>query len=103
MHPLHDYISGQIAERLKESRIVVMYDKREELRPFFSELSANAASGGETISITIGNRKATLYIFDGSFLKARFAVEKRTAGDQAEETLIYVPGLERDAKGSLLM
>jgi hypothetical protein len=102
MHPLHDYIAGQVAERLQDRRVVVMYDKREELRPFFSELVGKPVSGVVT-PVTIGNRKATLYIFDGSFLKVRFAVENLTAGDQAEETLIYVPGLERDAKGSLLM
>ena len=29
MHPLHDYIARQVSERLKDHRIVVMYDPRE--------------------------------------------------------------------------
>ena len=28
MHPLHDYIARQVSERLKDHRIVVMYDPR---------------------------------------------------------------------------
>lgn len=103
MHPLHEYIAGQIADRLRERRVVVMYDKRDELRPFFNELAGKTAADGRLNPVKIGDRKAGLYVFDGSFLKARFAVEKDTGGDQVGETLIYIPGLERDAKGSLLM
>jgi len=103
MHPLHEYIAGQIADRLMDRRVVVMYDKREELRPFFDELTGNAAPDGSLSAIEVGHRNAALYVFDGSFLKVRFAVENITGGDQAEEALIYVPGLDRDAKGSLLM
>ena len=32
MHPLHDYIANQIGDRIKDRRVVVMYDKREELK-----------------------------------------------------------------------
>jgi hypothetical protein len=103
MHPLHDYIAGQIADRLKDRRVVVMYDKREELRPFFEELAGKDASDGALVPVAVGPRQASLYVFDGSFLKVRAAVEKITGSDQSEEALIYVPALERDAKGSLLM
>jgi hypothetical protein len=103
MHPLHDYIASQISERLKDRGVVVMYDKREELRPFFSELGGSAYVDGTLISVTIGKQYAQLYVFDGSFLKARFTVEEVTNGDQPEQLVIYVPSLDRDAKGSLLM
>ena len=83
--------------------MVVMYDKREELRPFFSELAGGAYVDGTLMPITIGKQNAKLYVFDGSFLKARFTVEEITNGDQPEQLVIYVPSLDRDAKGSLLM
>ena len=35
---LQTLIASQISERLKDRGVVVMYDKREELRPFFNEL-----------------------------------------------------------------
>jgi hypothetical protein len=102
MHPLHDYIAGQISDRLKTRRVVVMYDKREELRPFFSEL-ASEAGGGELVAIRVGQQTAKLHVFDGSYLKTRVIVESITRGDQPEQVVIYVPSLDRDAKGSLLM
>ena len=102
MHALHEYIASQIGDRLKERRVVVMYDKREELRPFFGEL-ANNAGDGQLVPIKIGQQSAKLYVFDGSFLKARTLVEGVTHGDQPQHVLIYVPSLDRDAKGSLLM
>ena len=103
MHPLHDYIASQISERLKDRGVVVMYDKREELRPFFIELAGSAYVDGTLIPITIGKQNAKLYVFDGSFLKARFTVEEITNGDQPEQLVIYIPSLDRDTKGSLLM
>jgi hypothetical protein len=102
MHPLYDYIANQIADRLKERRVVVMYDKREELRPFFTEM-LGGASDGVVAPVIVGQRAAKGYVFDGSFLKTRFTVEDATGGDQPDEIVIYIPGLERDAKGSLLM
>jgi hypothetical protein len=101
-HPLHDYIAAQISDRLKARRVVVMYDKREELRPFFNEL-ASGAGDGELVSVKIAQQNAKLHVFDGSFLKTRTVVEDITEGDQPEQVVVYVPSLDRDAKGSLLM
>ena len=42
MHPLHDYIARQVSERLKDHRIVVMYDPRSELPKFFEEACGGA-------------------------------------------------------------
>ena len=53
--------------------------------------------------VKIGQQTAKLHIFDGSFLKTRTVVEDVTRGDQPEHVLVYVPSLDRDAKGSLLM
>ena len=36
MHPLHDYVAKQLADKLKERRVVVRYDERGEFRPFAS-------------------------------------------------------------------
>lgn len=102
MHPLHDYIAGQIGDRLKDRRVVVMYDRREELRPFFDELSGGTGDG-QLISVKIGKQTAKLHVFDGSFLKTRTVVEEATYGDQPEQVIVYVPSLDRDSKGSLLM
>jgi hypothetical protein len=102
LHPLHSYIAGQIAGHIKDRHVVIIYDQNEELRPFFRELSGDPATD-ELKTVTVGQRTAKLCVFDGSFLKVRFAVELATNGEIPEDALIYVPGLKRGDKGSLLM
>ena len=101
-HPLHAYIARLIADRLKERHIVVIYDKNEELRPFFAELTSEPATEA-LVPVRVGYRTPKLCIYDGSFLKVRFLVEPVTSGEVPEDTLIYIPGRERDETGSLLM
>ena len=38
MHPLYDYISNQLADKLKARKIVVWYDPSREFAPFVAEL-----------------------------------------------------------------
>jgi hypothetical protein len=102
LHPLHGYIAGQIAGHIKDRHVVIIYDQNEELRPFFRELTGDPATD-ELKTVTVGQRTAKLCVFDGSFLKVRFAVEPATNGETPKDALIYVPGLKRDDKGSLLM
>jgi hypothetical protein len=101
-HPLHAYIARLIADRLKERHVVVIYDKNEELRPFFAELTSEPATDA-LVKVRVGYRTPRLCIYDGSFLKVRFLVEPVTCGEVPEDTLIYVPGRQRDETGSLLM
>lgn len=101
-HPLHAYIARLIADRLKERHVVVIYDKNEELSPFFAVLTSEPATDG-LVKVRVGYRTPHLCIYDGSFLKVRFLVEPMTCGEVPEDTLIYIPGRERDETGSLLM
>lgn len=101
-HPLHSYIAGQIAEKLKDRHIVVLYDKKQELRPFFDELTSEPATKA-LVSVRVAYLTPKLCVYDGSFLQVRFLVEPVTSGELPEDVLIYVPGVERDDGGSLLM
>ncbi len=101
MHPLHDYIARQVSERLKDHRIVVMYDPRKELPTFFEEACAAAAALMREGSFA--GRKATVCSFQGSFLEVRSAVEPLTAGEDIDDLVVYVPGVVRDEKTSLLL
>jgi hypothetical protein len=38
MHPFHQYIREQLAERLKKRRVVLWYDPRAEFQPFLQEI-----------------------------------------------------------------
>ena len=103
MHPLHDYIAGQIAEKIKDRHIVVMYDPRKELVRYFDEALDGALGDGDLKVGTFGLRKAKVVIFDGSFLQIRFAVEPLTAGEKVDDVVIYLPGVQRDEKTSILL
>lgn len=107
MHPLHDYIAKQIAEKLNRRRVVVLYDPRQEFRPFFAEVRAAVLGGAGFPSIvntmTIQGLRTSLVEYAGSFFEVRAAVEDLVRVDLPEPLLIYVPGIERDRKGSLLM
>ena len=102
MHPLHDYIARQVSERLKDHRIVVMYDPRSELPPFFEEACDGAASALMREGSFAG-RKATVCSFHGSFLEVRSAVEPITGGEDVGDIVVYVPGITRDETTSLLL
>ena len=101
MHPLHDYIARQVSDRLKDHRIVVMYDPRKELPTFFEEACDCATVLMRTG--TFGGRKATVCSFQGSFLEVRSAVEPLTSGEDVVDIVVYVPGVTRDEKASLLL
>ena len=38
MHTLHDYVAKQLADKIKERRVVVWYDERREFQPFVDEV-----------------------------------------------------------------
>ena len=42
MHPLHDYVAKQLAEKLKAKKLVVWYDARREFCPFVGEVRGGA-------------------------------------------------------------
>ncbi|RBP18151.1 PglZ domain-containing protein [Roseiarcus fermentans] len=103
MHPLHDTIARQISDRLKDRRMVVMYDPRRELPAFFDE--ACGGDGGVVLMRTgmFGARRAAVCSFQGSFLEVRTAVEPLTGGEEVADVVIYMPGVTRDEKTSLLL
>lgn len=102
MHPLHDYIAGQLAEKLKARRIVVWYDPRSEFAPFVDEVRAGARGEGVP-EVRVRSETARLAAFTGSFFALRSAVEPFVADDEPSPVLVYVPGMSRDREGSLLM
>lgn len=103
MHPFHEYIARQVAEKLKARRVVVWYDPRREFEPFIKELRGGQDSAKDPVGIVLGESRATLVEFAGSFLAVRAAAEPLFARDTPDPLLLYVPGVERDRRGSLLM
>lgn len=103
MNTLHDYVKKQLAERVNARRVVVWYDPRSEFTPFVDELRASAKPGKGLPTVTLGGTRTRLAHHAGSFLEVRAQVEPHVRGDTPEPVVIYVPGQERDRRGSLLL
>src|SRR5438128_5794803 len=103
MHPLHDYVAKQLAEKLKDRRVVVWYDVRRECSPFIDEVRGGPSSHGTTVPVIMAGGRARLAEYDGSYFELRAIVEPLVSTDVPESILIYIPGIERDRRGSVLM
>jgi hypothetical protein len=103
MHPLHEYVSKQIAEKLKSRKVAVWYDLRREFAPFIAEVRGGARTQSEAVSVTIAGISARLAEYDGSMFELRAVVEPFVCGDAPECVVLYLPGCERDRRGSVLM
>ncbi|MES2256464.1 MAG: PglZ domain-containing protein [Pseudomonadota bacterium] len=104
MHPLHEYISKQLAEKLKARKIVIWYDPRRDFAPFVAELRGGARTNDEAVPVTVGGVTARLMEYNGSMFELRAALEPFICGDLPSEcVVVYLPGCERDRHGSVLM
>ena len=75
MHPLYDYISNQLADKLKARKIVVWYDPSREFAPFVAELRGGARASDEAVPIAVGGIIARLAEYDGSMFELRAVLE----------------------------
>src|SRR6185503_484731 len=102
MHPLHDYVAKQLADKLKDRRIVVWYDERREFQAFVDELRGGPRSASAPVAVAIGGTKARLAEYSGSMFELRAVVEPHVSGDQTDAVVIYMPGVAHDTKASVL-
>ena len=55
MHPLHDYIIKQLAEKLRARKLVVWYDIRREFAPFIAEMRGSVRTSDEAVPVEVGS------------------------------------------------
>ena len=103
MQPLHDYIAKQLVEKLKTKKLVIWYDARREFAPFVDELRGGARTSKGTVPVTVAGFATQLAEYDGSMFELRAVVEPHVSGDVPEFLLIYIGGVERDSRSSVLM
>ncbi len=103
MHPLHDYVAKQLADKLKSKKLVVWYDARGEFAPFIAEVRGGARTSSEPMPVSVASVATCLAEYAGSLFELRAVVEPRVSGDSPESVVIYVPGCERDRRTSVLM
>jgi hypothetical protein len=103
MHPLHDYIAKQLADKVKLRKVVVWYDERSEFLPFVDEVRGGPMVAVEPVAVALGGEEVRLSQYAGSMFELRTAVEPHVSGDVPAATVIYLPGCARDRRGSVLM
>ena len=102
MHPLHEYITRQVAEWVRSRSVVIWYDPRREFIPFIAELREEAPEQVGPVDISIGDIKAALITYVGSMFEVRSAAEPLVAGERPDPVLVYVPGVSPEPSGSVL-
>lgn len=102
MNDFHEYLAGQLQDRLRRRRVVLFYDPREEFTPFIDELTEGTGDPAP-MPVTVGSTKATLARFDGSWWALKVAVEPWLKETLPDPLLIYAPSVERRPQEALLM
>lgn len=103
MHPLHDYVAKQLADKLRDRHVVVWYDERREFQRFVDEVRGGPRSASEPVPVAIAGTKALLAEYAGSLYELRAVVEPHVSGDKPDTVVIYIPGVAHDSKASVLM
>jgi hypothetical protein len=101
MHGLHLHIAQTLDRLLRERRVVVFYDLREEFRPFFDELDVVGTGVGDLPRVCIHDTLTHVARFEGSFFALKAAVEPILAAQRPEPVLVYVAGYAKERLGKL--
>ena len=123
MHPLHNYVAKQLADKLKSRRVVVWYDPRSDFVPFLGEVPLHMTireksdsglpvvatepdgprTSNEPILVSVAGIATRLAEYAGSMFELRAVVEPHVSGDIPASVVVYLPGCERDRRASVLM
>lgn len=104
MHPLYDYLCQKLDEMIIEKGIVVFYDPRRQFEPLFDrELKARGTGYSGLPQVLVNERPAFVARHQGSFFALRGSVEPIAELDNPEPLIVYLPGVERDRRGSVLL
>lgn len=103
MHPLHDDIARLLEDQLEKRSVVVWYDPRADFIGFVDELRGAPSMGAAATPVIVAGASASVAQFAGSMFELRAAIEPLVSRDTPERVVIYLPGCQRDATGSVLM
>ena len=104
MHPFHDYLCQQLDNLLKKRGVIVFYDSRREFEPFFDRELQETDTGYDGVPrMFVKEHLTSVARYEGSFFALRNAVEPIANLDKPEPLIVYLPGIDRDRKTSVLM
>lgn len=107
MQQFQEYLRKRLAERVKQRRVVVWYDSRGDFIPFVEDLGVPQPGEPTALPalcpVVLDGATVDFVRYDGSYFALRAAVEPLVQGDTPACLVVYLPGVERDPKGSVLM
>ncbi len=103
MHTLHNYVAKQLADKIKSRGVVVWYDERGEFQPFVDEVRGGPRAVSEPVPVAVAGAKASLAEYAGSMFELRAVVEPHVTGDTPAPVVVYISGVTRDRRASVLM
>lgn len=103
MHTFHDYVAKQLSDKIKSRRVVIWYDERGEFQPFVDELRGGPRAESEPIPVAVAGANASLVEYAGSMFELRAVVEPHVNADTPAPVVVYIPGVARDRRASVLM
>lgn len=101
MHGLHQHIASTLGRLLRERRVVVFYDQREEFQPFLDELEVAGSGISDLPRVCIHDTLTHVARFEGSFFALKEVVEPILAAQHPEPLIVYVPGYAKERLGKL--
>ena len=101
MHGLHQHIAKALDRLLRERRVVVFYDLRQEFQPFLDELDVVGTGVAGLPRVCVHDTLTHVARFEGSFFALKAAVEPILAAQRPEPVLVYVPGYAKEKLGKL--
>ncbi|KHK60931.1 hypothetical protein PI86_01890 [Burkholderia sp. A9] len=103
MHPLHDYVAKQLADKLKSRCVVVWYDERGEFQSFVDEVRGGPRRASDSVLVSVGGMTTSLAEYAGSVFELRAVVEPYVSNDAPGAVIIYMPNVVRNRHASVLM
>ena len=104
MHQFRDYICQQIEQKIKQHKVIVIYDEALDFLPFFhNDLNLSESSASKIKLASVGETEAQFIEYRGSFFEIRSAIEPIVKLDTPPPLVVYVPGISRDRQTSPLM
>ncbi|WP_421378513.1 PglZ domain-containing protein [Paraburkholderia sp. DD10] len=103
MHPLHDYVAKQLADKLKSRCVVVWYDERGEFQSFVDEVRSGPRRASDPVPVDVGGTKTSLAEYAGSMFELRAVLEPHLSSDAPGAVIVYMPNVARDRHSSVLM
>lgn len=103
MHTFHEYVATQLAEQITARRVVVWYDEQGDFQPFVNEVRGGAQTVCEPTTTVVASAQTRLAEYAGSMFELRAVVEPHVCQDTPDALVIYLPGVVRDRRASILM